>query len=451
MKANILIVDDDPDLREALGDRLEFWGHRVSMAPDGESALVQCAQQSFDLILMDISMPGMDGLTALKKLKDRGDETPVVMITAHGSLDRAIEAIRNGAEEFLTKPADFDVLKKLVQRVVERTQLVHSNANLQEQTEEDRGFVPGESPAMKSLLDTAARAAASDATILLNGESGCGKQVMAEYIHANSDRRSGAFVYVNCVAISDELIESTLFGHEKGAFTGADSKKIGRLETAGGGTAFLDEIGDISSRLQTKLLHFLDSGEFERVGGNQIIPVDCRIIAATNRDLKAAVDAGEFREDLYYRLNVIRLEIPPLRKRVEDIVPLAEVYVERFGKALKRGPLKLDPETKSALMAYAWPGNVRQLKNAIERMVVLATDKTLTPDLLPPELSGSDGDPAVLTGDLSYKESILSFKRHLVEQALKKTSGNRTQAAENLGLQRTHLSRLIKELGVQES
>ena len=310
-------------------------------------------------------------------------------------------------------------------------------------------MIVGPSVEMKDLLTTAARAAQSDATVLLIGESGTGKQIVAEHIHAESPLRDGPFIYVNCVAISDDLIESTLFGHEKGAFTGAVSRKPGRLEAAAGGTAFLDEVGDISTSLQTKLLHFLESGEFERVGGTKTISIDCRIVAATNKDLQAEVSAGRFREDLYYRLNVIGLRLPPLRERPEDVPVLATDFLRRYTVELKRAALAFAPETMERFKRYAWPGNVRQLKNAVERMAVLASGSELTPELLPPEILTPPADRTVSDMDLPYKEALTAFKGRIVQHALQRCDGNQTRAAEMLGLQRSYLNRLIKELGVQ--
>jgi DNA-binding NtrC family response regulator len=293
------------------------------------------------------------------------------------------------------------------------------------------------------------RVARSDVTVLLNGESGTGKQVFAEALHARSPRARGPFVYVNCVAISDELIESTLFGHERGAFTGADRSKEGRLEAAASGTAFLDEIGDITPSLQAKLLHFLEKGEFERVGGGQTLRVDCRIVAATNRDLARDVEEGRFRQDLFYRLNVITIEIPPLRDRREDVSELARAFVARFAAETKRPNLELTEEAVAALRAFDWPGNVRQLKNAIERMVVLAPGARLGPELLPPEIRGTapgpePGDDA----DSRWRASLTDAKRRILRDALDRCDGNQTRAAEYLGLQRSYLNRLLKELDV---
>jgi DNA-binding NtrC family response regulator len=361
-------------------------------------------------------------------------------------------AVGSGADDFLTKPADFDLLEQVVRKAVERRRV---RLTLDALSDRAGVQVLAAAPAMRQLLATAEKVAAADTTVIISGESGSGKQVLAEYIHAKSPRCRGPFVYVNCVAISNELIESTLFGHERGAFTGALSRKTGRLEAAAGGTAFLDEIGDISPNLQTKLLHFLEAGEFERVGGNQTVKVDCRIVAATNRDLALEVAEGRFREDLYFRLNVIDLPVPPLRERPEDIQLLGEAFMTRFAAEMKCGSKRLSPRTLEIMMGYAWPGNVRQLKNAVERMVVLSTGNTLTPDLLPPEVrSNRDLKPAgqaVEAGiDRPYREAVADFKRELIGRALDECGGNQTKTAEKLELQRSYLNRLIKDLGLRE-
>jgi DNA-binding NtrC family response regulator len=445
MNAKVLIIDDDAGLRRALADRLDFWGHTTEQAADGQAALETVARREFDLILLDLTMPRMTGMEVLRNLHESGCAADVVILTAHGSIGNAVEAIRLGATDFLVKPTDFDLLKAVVERLIEKRQLQKVNRALTDQLDEQPGFVVGRAPAMGALLDTATRAARSNATVLLAGESGCGKQVLAEMIHHRSPRSRGPFVYINCVALSDDLIESTLFGHEKGAFTGAIALKEGRIEAASGGTAFLDEIGDITPRLQTKLLHFLETGEFERVGGTRTISIDCRIIAATNKNLEAAVKEGYFREDLYFRLNVIRLAIPPLRERREDIPELAEAFLERYARELRRGRIKLAARTQEIMQAYPWPGNVRQLKNAIERMVVLARTDTLTPDLLPPEVFGPVDARQPDETIRPLKDAVADFRRDYIARALARNGGSQTKAAEQLGLQRTFLNRLIKE------
>ena len=445
MKASVLVVDDDAALRRFLTDRLEFLGHHVETAADGESALAVTLERRFDLVLLDLSMPGVSGFEVLDQLRSRSSGEEIVVLTAHGSVDKVVEAMRRGADDFLTKPADMTLLERVLQRALEKRRLQRVGAERGRAT----GPVLGPSGAMKAVIDTVDRVAETDATVLLNGESGTGKQVLAETIHARSPRAPGPFVYVNCVAISDELIESTLFGHERGAFTGAVQRKEGRLEAAGGGTAFLDEIGDITSRLQTKLLHFLETGEFERVGGSQTLRVDCRVVAATNRDLARDVEEGRFRQDLYYRLDVIRLDVPPLRDRREDIPVLARSFVDRFAAETKRADLVLEDETLDKLVAFGWPGNVRQLKNAIERMVVLARGPRLEPDLLPPEIRGLDPEPeAPEGGESRWKTALAEAKRRILREALTRNDGNQTRAAAELGLQRTYLNRLLKDLEI---
>ncbi|MDX2475248.1 MAG: sigma-54 dependent transcriptional regulator [Candidatus Krumholzibacteria bacterium] len=454
LNARILIVDDEPMLRRTMSDRMQFWDCTTEEAATGEEALEMLGQKSYDLVLLDLKMPGISGLEVMRAMRERNDLTDVVVLTAHGSVEAAVEAIKAGAADFLLKPADFELVHNTVKRVLASRRLSLAHEALQEQHALDAPFVTGDSPAMKALVESAGRAARSKATILLRGESGSGKGVIAEYVHRESDRRKGPYVYVNCVALSDDLIESTLFGHERGAFTGAVARKAGRFEAANSGTAFLDEIGDISPRLQTKLLHFLETGEFERVGGTRTLSVDCRIVAATNRDLEKAVREGNFREDLLYRLNVIGLEVPPLRDRGEDISLLAEFFLVRFASELKRPQIRIAPETRAVMRAYCWPGNVRQMKNAMERMVVMAPGEVLTPDLLPPEvLRGEDptAPPVFDSGELlPLREAELAFRKQHYRRALAMSCGNQTKAAELLGIQRSSLNRQMKELGLRE-
>lgn len=447
LNAQVLIVDDDPGLRLALQDRFEHWGCKVNLAADGKIALEVCARRSFDLILLDLSMPEMDGMEVLGHLKKDGFPGDIVVLTADGSIHRAVEALKAGASDFLVKPADFELLAQVTSRALDRRRLQMAKDALAAQS---CTSVKADSPAMKELLTMAARVAASNSTVVLTGESGSGKQVVAEFIHESSPRKDGPFVYVNCVAISEDLIESTLFGHERGAFTGAVSRKPGRLEGAAGGTAFLDEIGDITPNLQTKLLHFLETGEFERVGGNQTVHVDCRIVAATNRNLLEEVDAGRFREDLYYRLNVINLRVPPLRERAEDIKLLGQYFLEQVAAEMKCDVPEFAPETMAAMVAYPWPGNVRQLKNAVERMVVLSPGRTLGPKMLPPEITSPElGNQAFVDlENLDFREAVTGFKRRLLTRTLADCGGNQTIAAEKLGLQRSYLNRLLKDLGI---
>ncbi len=454
LNARILVVDDEQMMRLTMCDRMQFWGCTTEEASTGEEALELLAAKSYDLVLLDLKMPGISGMDVLRTMRERHDATDVVVLTAHGSVEAAVEAIQAGAADFLLKPADFELVRNTVSKVLGSRRLARAHDALRDLHSLSGPFVAGRSQAMRELIEGAGRAARSNATILLRGESGSGKGVIAEYVHQESDRSEGPFVYVNCVALSDELIESTLFGHERGAFTGAVARKAGRFEAANSGTAFLDEIGDISPRLQTKLLHFLETGEFERVGGTCTLRVDCRIVAATNRDLEVAVAEGAFREDLFYRLNVIGLDVPPLRDRGGDITDLAEFFLARFTAELKRPRIELSAETRAIMRAYEWPGNVRQMKNAIERMVVMAPGVELTPDLLPPEILRG-GDPAGprVFGDgelLSLRDAEEAFRAQHVRRALAMTGGNQTQAAEILGIQRSSLNRQIKKLGLRD-
>jgi DNA-binding NtrC family response regulator len=448
MKANVLIVDDDAALRRALADRFRFWGHAAREAKDGEEALAAARREEFDLVLLDLAMPGLSGMDVLDGLAKEHCGADVVVLTAQGTVERAVEALKRGASDFLLTPADFELLRSVVERALTRRRLEKTKEALADARAAATRFVAGESPAMKAIVDTAARAAQSNATILLTGESGTGKQVFAELIHRQSARRDGPFVYVNCVALSDELIESTLFGHERGAFTGAVAQKQGRLEAAAGGTAFLDEVGDVTPSLQTKLLHFLETGECERVGGTRTLRIDCRVIAATNKDLPSAIAEGRFREDLYYRLNVIHLRVPALRDRPEDIPALAQAFLDRYAAELRRGPIHFTARTAELMARYPWPGNIRQLKNAVERMVVLAQGDTLTPDLLPPEVFAGGEKPRSERADRPLREAVHQFKKDYIARVLAEAGGNQTRAAEILGIQRTFLNRLIKELGL---
>ena len=451
MKATVLIIDDDPALRRALADRLAFWGHEADAVADGTAGLASAAARGYDLILLDLTMPGPSGLDVLAELKRRNIDSDVIVLTAHGTVEAAVAAIRLGAADFLQKPADFELLEAAIVRLLDRRRLLHANRALVERREEETGAVLGESRQMRAIQETIHQVAPTSSTVLIMGESGVGKHVVAESIHRESPRAGGPFVYVNMVALPDELAESILFGHEKGAFTGAVARKDGKLEAAAGGTIFLDEIGDITPALQTKLLHFLETMEFERVGGTRTLRVDARVIAATNRNLEQAIQRGAFRSDLYYRLNVIRIEVPPLRERREDIPILTARFLERHGRKVGRWPLRLDPRVAEIFQSFEWPGNVRQLNNCVERIVVLARTDTLTPDLLPPELFVDSGaEPRDLEA-LPLKDALTEYKRRHIRDALARAGGNQTRAAELLGLQRTHLNRLLKELGIDSA
>lgn len=442
----ILVVDDDPYIREALDDRLVSLGYRVVLAAEGNSALQLIERESPRLILLDIELPGTKGIDVLKEIRRREVDVPVVMITAYGSIDLAVEAMRQGAYDFITKPFKPGHIALVAQKALEQQRLKREVEILSEEVGKHYRLIAGSSSRMKQAIDAARKAAVSTSTVLLLGESGTGKELFARAIHNWSERRHRPFVAINCVGLSKELLESELFGHEKGAFTGAHQAKKGKMEIAHGGTVFLDEVGDVSAELQTKLLRFLQEREFERVGGTQPIRVDVRIIAATNRDLQSALKDGTFREDLYYRLNVVPITLPPLRQRKEDIPELARFFAARFVKEAKKAPMEITETAMAKLMEYDWPGNVRELANVIERAVVLGQGPTLQiDDLVPAANEGAARKPAET---LSYHQAIDGHRREVILQALSQTHGNRTAAARMLGLERSYLLKLMKSFHI---
>jgi putative PEP-CTERM system response regulator len=446
----ILVVDDDPDIRELLSDRLQLMQLDVTCAGDGEEALAHLRQEAPPLTLLDLQLPRLGGMEVLHTIRREGIETTVIVITAWGTPERAVEAMRAGAYDFIPKPLDPAHLEVVINKALELDSLREENRLLHGELDSlDRPLI-GESSVIQDLVRTAQQAADSNATILLRGESGTGKEILARAIHGWSPRRTHRLVTVNCVALSEELLESELFGHEKGAFTGAHQKKQGKVELADGGTLFLDEIGDIRPALQAKLLRLIQEQEFERVGGTRPIRVDVRFVAATNTDLERAMKEGRFRQDLYYRLNVVTLALPPLRERKGDVVSLARHFVEKYSAELKRSPKPISSAALAILTQYEWPGNVRELENAIERAVVLSTGAEIGPKDLPllrVESSEETAEGAAGT----YHEALQQFKRELLRSALAQANGNQTRAAEALGLQRTYLSRLLKDLGIREA
>jgi len=449
-RSRILVVDDDPDIRELLSDRLQFMRLEVVCAGDGEEALALLRQEAPPLTLLDLQLPRVSGMEVLHAIRRETIETTVIVITALGTPERAVEAMRAGAYDFIPKPLDPAHLEVVINKALERDSLREENRLLHGALDSlDRPLV-GDTPAIQDLVRTAQQAAASNATILLRGESGTGKEILARAIHRWSPRRDRPLVTVNCVALSEELLESELFGHEKGAFTGAHQRKQGKVELANGGTLFLDEIGDIRPALQAKLLRLIQEQEFERVGGTRPIRVDVRFVAATNTDLERAMKEGRFRPDLYYRLNVVPLVLPPLRERKEDVEPLARHFIEKYSAELKRPTKTISPAALAMLTRYEWPGNVRELENAIERAVVLSVDAEIGPKDLP-ILRGEPSDEAPEGASGTYHEAVLQCKRELLRSALAQANGNQTRAAEALGLQRTYLSRLLKDLGIRES
>lgn len=456
MQARILIVDDDQDILSALKKRLTWMGHEVLTIEDGEQALKLVAEDPPDLMLLDIELPGLSGLDILKQLGEKRIGIPqqtvpeVIVITAFGTIDRAVEAIRLGACDFLTKPFEPDHLSIVIEKAMTQMALTRQIGLLRAEVGGRYEHVVGQNPRMVELLDTARRAAGSPATVLLLGETGTGKEVMARALHRWSPRVTKPFVVVNCAALPESLLENELFGHEKGAYTGAVSREPGKIESAEGGTVFLDEIGDMPAGLQTRLLRLLQDQEFYRVGGTQPIRTNVRFIAATNKDLKEAIHEGRFRQDLFYRLNVISLTLPPLRKRPEDLPALVDHFVRRHGADMGRRLFTVSQDALDLICEYHWPGNVRELENVLVRAVALCPDDCIEPEhlgitiprKLPVEADFSEDD------SLNYHAVMEHYSRKVIEEALRRVGWNQTKAAELLGLQRTYLTRLIRQRGV---
>jgi len=456
MKSSILIVEDEPDIATVLRDRLESIGYETVAAGNGLQALETIERETPSLMLLDIELPKLSGLEVLKRLAQgrqsgrEGFDLPVIVMTAHGTIARAVEAMKEGAYDFLTKPVEMDHLAIVIRKALERESLKRQVAYLRTEVETKYASIVGASFQMQTMIGLARRAAESDVNVLLLGESGTGKELFARSIHQWSPRRTAPFVVINCVALSDTLLENELFGHEKGAFTGADRQQKGKIDMADGGTVFLDEIGDMPLTLQAKLLRVLQDHEFHRVGGTRLVRVDIRVVAATNKDLKEAVKAGRFREDLFFRLNVVTLTLPPLRERPEDIPQLAQFFLDRHARDTKKPQLCLTDGAREAISRYHWPGNIRELDNAIARAVVLSPQESIEPEYL--GLSDGLASPQAGEGatyqDLPYHESMDEHSRHIILRALRRARGSQTKAAEYLKLQRTYLARLIKQKNV---
>jgi DNA-binding NtrC family response regulator len=446
MASKILIVDDEPFNLDLLEQELAELGYATERANNGAQALQKIARANPALVLLDYQMPDMNGIEVLRNLRQTDKDLPVVLITAHGSIERAVEAVKAGADDFITKPFDPEHLAVVVKKALDRAQLKQDVEFLAQELGGRNHLVAGNSAAMGAILVEAKKAAASKSTVLLLGESGTGKELFARSMHDWSERRLKPFVAINCAGLAKELLESDLFGHEKGAFTGAHQLKKGKLEFAHGGTVFLDEIGDLALELQTKLLRVLQEREFERVGGTVKIAADLRIIAATNRDLDGAVVAGTFRADLFHRLNVIALTLPPLRERKEDIPALADYFLQRCAAETKKKFLTIGDDAREKLMTYSWPGNVRELANVIERAVVLGDGPQLTLHHLPARVIGAQ--PPGGSEEISFHDAINSYRRELIVRALATSQGNRANAAKALGMHRTHFMKLLKALQI---
>ncbi len=447
MADKILIADDEPSNRKILAQELVHKGFAVDTVGGGREALAKIESAPLDLVILDYMMPDMSGLEVLQELRAKNNDTPVIMITAYGSVERAVEVMKAGAYDFITRPFDPDHIELVVRKAIERQSLKREVEVLSDELRDRYHLIVGESPKMKRTVEMARKAAASNSTVLLLGESGTGKELFARFIHNQSERVNRPFIAINSVGLSKELLESDLFGHEQGAFTGAHKMKKGKIELANGGTIFFDEIGDISREMQAKLLRFLQEREFERVGGVTSISVDVRVIAATNRDLDAAVKSGAFRDDLYHRLNVVAITPPPLRERKEDIPTLAEYFLRKFSISARRHLTGISDDAQSRMMDYDWPGNVRELANVIEHAVVLGSGDMIEASDLPSRFAGESIPLSV--DNLSYRDGINAARKDLVVKALRKTDGNRAAAARSLGLETKYFLRLMKSLGIE--
>ncbi|EJM0810385.1 sigma-54-dependent response regulator transcription factor ZraR [Escherichia albertii] len=429
---DILVVDDDISHCTILQALLRGWGYNVALANSGRQALAQVREQVFDLVLCDVRMAEMDGIATLKEIKALNPAIPVLIMTAYSSVETAVEALKTGALDYLIKPLDFDNLQATLEKALAHTHCV--DAEMPAVSASQFGMV-GKSAAMQHLLSEIALVAPSEATVLIHGDSGTGKELVARAIHASSARREKPLVALNCAALNESLLESELFGHEKGAFTGADKRREGRFVEADGGTLFLDEIGDISPMMQVRLLRAIQEREVQRVGSNQTIPVDVRLIAATHRDLAEEVNAGRFRQDLYYRLNVVAIEVPSLRQRREDIPLLADHFLQRFAERNRKTVKGFTPQAMDLLIHYDWPGNIRELENAVERAVVLLTGEYISERELPLAIA-STPIPLVQSQDI---QPLVEVEKEVILAALEKTGGNKTEAARQLGITRKTL------------
>jgi DNA-binding NtrC family response regulator len=457
VKPRILIVEDERAIQLALSGLLRREGYEVACAGDGQQALTLLQEGPVDLVLTDLALgDGPSGLDVLRRSKEQRPETPVILITAHGSEKVAVEAMKAGAEDYVPKPFNNDEIRVVVTRALERTRLAREHALLLERVQRDSGFANliGSGPAMRRVFETIQKVAETDLTVLVRGDSGTGKELVAQALHDRSARRGRPFVAVNCAAISRELVESELFGHEKGAFTGADARRAGRFEAAEGGTIFLDEIGDMPTETQAKVLRVLEERSFERVGGTKPIAVDVRVVAATHRNLEKDVEKGTFREDLYYRLKVVELELPPLRERLEDVPALVDRCLALVADRLGREKCRIGAEALGHLARHGWPGNVRELRNVIEQAAVLCSDGEVNVDDLRLGVAAGPVGTGAPTPGIPFaeakKNAVEGFERDYLLAALRSHGGNISRTAESIGMVRQSLQQKIRELGLRD-
>ena len=458
--AHFLIVDDDRTAADTLCALVTRRGHEATPAYDGEQGLAVLEDRPIDVVVTDLKMPKVDGLEVIRTIRERRPDVVSIVVTAHGSIESAVEAMRLGAFDFLTKPLDIAELGLKLTKAVAQRELALAMERMSERIRsyevEDQyrygmGEIVGTGPAMRRVFDAIEKVAPTDSTVLIFGESGTGKELVARAIHQRSARSEKPFIQVHCAAYAQTLLESELFGHERGAFTGADRRRIGRFELADGGTLFFDEVGEIAPATQIKLLRVLQEREFERVGGTQTIGVDIRLVSATNKDLKRAVTDGSFREDLFYRLNVFAIELPALRDRKEDIPHLVRAFLAREAKRFGRAEWSIDPAVIDALMEYDWPGNVRELQNVIERAAVMADDGEIAPVHLPPILTARRGAYVALPdAAVDFDAELANFERQLIRHAYERSGRVKAQAAKLLGIDRNRLRYKMEKLGIED-
>lgn len=457
----VLLVEDKPELRAMLRKALERAGYSVDEAPDGNSAIDKVRSRRYQVVLTDLKLPGSSGLDVLREARKTEPTLPVILVTAYGSVEEAVRAMKEGAFDFIQKPVDLDHLRLLLERAASQQELLRENLLLREEYAARYGFprIVGEHPSMKEASEMAQRVAAAESTVLLLGESGTGKELFARAIHHLSARSAAPFVALNCAAIPEGLVENELFGHERGAYTGAGARKIGKLEIAHRGTLFLDEIGELPPAIQGKLLRVLEEKRFERVGGTQQIDVNVRILTATNKDLRAAIEAKTFREDLYFRISAVPITIPPLRDRGDDVLLLAEHFLERFRREFRKPSLTLSEDARSRLLTYSWPGNVRELQNTIERAAILARGTEIDAAALQlpaakPSVSelpmGMLEEQFLWDGPLEdvSQRAVAHVERFKIQNALRESKWNKTRAAEKLGVSYKTLLNKIRTLGL---
>ena len=446
MNFTILIIDDEKNIREGLSAALELDGYSVKLAANGAEGLALIEKGDIDLVITDLRMPGISGEEVLAKVRGESPGIPVIVLTGHGSIDTAVDAMRNGAYDFLTKPLSLDRLSLIVKRALAGRELEIRHSSLQQELNAQASFesIIGKSVEMQRIFQMVRKAADSKASVLITGESGTGKELIANALHNLSPRKSNPFIKVHCAALSETLLESELFGHEKGAFTGAAARKRGRFELANTGTIFLDEIGEINQNVQIKILRVLQDKRFERVGGEETLEVDVRVIAATNRNLEEEIAQGRFREDLFYRLNVVHIQVPPLRDRKDDIPLMLNAFLDEFNRENNKSITGFDSRSRSALYKYDWPGNIRQLRNCVESAVVMCSGNEITLEDLPPTVRGAAESNVI---QVPVGITMAEAEKIIIQQNLASNQGNKTKTADILGIGRKTLHRKLEEYG----